>query len=52
VDEKRIPDPDDVKPEGYDDIPSEIPDPDASKPDDWDDEGAYLVHSSFFLAIL
>jgi calreticulin len=33
-----IPDPEDVKPEGYDDIPAEIPDPDASKPDDWDDE--------------
>merc|ERR1712065_102786 len=33
-----IPDPDDKKPEGYDDIPAEIPDPDAKKPDDWDDE--------------
>merc|ERR1712238_137966 len=31
-------DPEDVKPEGYDDMPAEIPDPDASKPDDWDDE--------------
>lgn len=38
VDAKKIPDPEDVKPDGYDDIPSEIPDPEASKPDDWDDE--------------
>ena len=38
VDEKKIPDPEEVKPEGYDDIPKEIPDPDAEKPDDWDDE--------------
>jgi len=38
VDEKKIPDPEDKKPEGYDDIPAEIPDPDAKKPDDWDDE--------------
>jgi len=29
-------DPDDVKPEGYDDIPKQIVDPEASKPDDWD----------------
>merc|ERR1712060_847410 len=33
-----IDDPEDKKPEGYDDIPSQIPDPDATKPDDWDDE--------------
>ncbi|WP_348240930.1 hypothetical protein, partial [Salmonella enterica] len=33
-----IPDPEDKKPEGYDDIPKEIPDPDAKKPEDWDDE--------------
>lgn len=33
-----IPDPTDIKPEGYDDIPEEIADPEASKPDDWDDE--------------
>merc|ERR1712113_1341115 len=33
-----MPDPNDVKPEGNDDIPEEIPDPDAVKPDDWDDE--------------
>jgi calreticulin len=38
VDEKKIADPDDKKPDGYDDIPAEIPDPDAKKPDDWDDE--------------
>jgi len=38
VDQKKIPDPEDKKPEGYDDIPAEIPDPDATKPDDWDDE--------------
>lgn len=38
VDKAKIPDPEDVKPEGYDDIPEEIPDPDAEKPDDWDDE--------------
>jgi len=33
-----IPDEEDVKPEGYDDIPEEISDPEASKPEDWDDE--------------
>merc|ERR1712137_1020024 len=33
-----IDDPEDKKPEGYDDIPSQIPDPDATKPEDWDDE--------------
>jgi len=38
VDKKKIPDPEDVKPEGYDDVPAEIPDPEAEKPDDWDDE--------------
>ena len=38
VNEKKIPDPEEVKPEGYDNIPKEIPDPDAEKPDDWDDE--------------
>jgi len=38
VDAKKIPDPSDVKPAGYDDIPSEIPDPEASEPDDWDSE--------------
>jgi len=38
VDAKKIPNPNDVKPEGYDDIPAEIPDPEATKPDDWDDE--------------
>ena len=38
VDDKKIADPEDVKPAGYDDIPAEIPDPEATKPDDWDDE--------------
>merc|ERR1712087_605623 len=38
VDEAKIADPEDIKPEGYDDIPEEIADPDATKPDDWDDE--------------
>lgn len=38
VDVKKIPDPHDVKPEGYDDIPAHIPDPEAEKPEDWDDE--------------
>jgi len=38
VDAKKIADPNDKKPEGYDDIPKEIPDPSASKPEDWDTE--------------
>ncbi|GMH70557.1 hypothetical protein TL16_g05438 [Triparma laevis f. inornata] len=38
VDERRIPNPEDKKPEGYDDISPEIPDPEAKKPDDWDEE--------------
>jgi calreticulin len=38
VDQTHIDDPEDVKPEGYDDIPAEIDDPEATKPDDWDDE--------------
>jgi len=38
VDEAEMPDPEEVKPEGYDDIPSMIPDPEAKKPEDWDDE--------------
>jgi len=38
VDERMIDDPNDKKPEGYDDIPAEIVDPAAKKPDDWDDE--------------
>ncbi|KAG6536130.1 hypothetical protein ZIOFF_001174 [Zingiber officinale] len=37
-DKEYIPDPEDKKPEGYDDIPKEIPDTDAKKPEDWDDE--------------
>merc|ERR1712029_263664 len=31
-------DPDDKKPDDWDDQPEEIADPDAKKPDDWDDE--------------
>jgi len=38
VDEAEIDDPEDLKPEGYDDIPHEIMDPVATKPEDWDDE--------------
>jgi calreticulin len=38
VDEARIEDPEDEKPEGYDDIPQEIVDPDAEMPEDWDEE--------------
>jgi len=38
VEESRIPDPAEIKPAGYDDIPEQIPDPDAAKPEDWDDE--------------
>jgi len=38
VDERMIDDPNDKKPEGYDDMPAEIIDPAAKKPDDWDDE--------------
>jgi len=38
VDEKKIADPEDKKPSGYDDIPETIPDPDATKPEDWDNE--------------
>jgi len=37
-DRKELPDPEDKKPEGYDDIAREIADPDAKKPDDWDDD--------------
>merc|ERR1719197_1206080 len=33
-----IDDPEDKKPDGYDEIPKEIPDPDAKQPDDWDEE--------------
>ncbi|CAB4293947.1 unnamed protein product [Prunus armeniaca] len=37
-DREYIIDPNDVKPEGYDSIPSQIPDPKAKEPEDWDDE--------------
>jgi len=38
VDAAQIPDPEDVKPAGYDDVPAKIPDANAKKPEDWDDE--------------
>jgi calreticulin len=38
VDDARIVDPEDKKPEGYDDISAEIPDPEATMPEDWDNE--------------
>lgn len=38
VDETHIDDPEDIKPEGYDEIPTEIEDPEAEKPEDWDTE--------------
>lgn len=38
VDERTIVDPEDKKPEGYDDIAESIADPEATKPEDWDDE--------------
>merc|ERR1712048_438357 len=36
--DEMMDDPEDVKPEGYDDIPETIVDADATKPDDWDDD--------------
>ena len=38
VDDAQMDDPNDQKPDGYNNIPEDIPDPDAAKPDDWDDE--------------
>jgi len=38
VDQSHINDPEDIKPEGYDEITPEIEDPEAAKPSDWDDE--------------
>jgi len=38
VDEAKIPDAADVKPDGWDDTPAKIPDPDAKQPEDWDEE--------------
>jgi len=38
VNDAKMDDPEDVKPEGYDDIPKQIVDPEAEKPEDWDDE--------------
>jgi len=37
-DEPKIDDPEDKKPEGYDDIAKQIADPEAEKPEDWDVE--------------
>jgi calreticulin len=36
VDTPKMADPNDIKPEGYDDIPKQIVDPEATKPEDWD----------------
>jgi calreticulin len=38
VEDTMMDDPEDVKPEGWDDIPEKIVDPEAEKPEDWDDE--------------
>jgi len=38
VDDAEIADPEDKKPEGYDDIPRTIPDPSKKQPEDWDEE--------------
>jgi len=38
VDDAKMDDPEDKKPEGYDDIAKQIADPEAEKPEDWDDE--------------
>jgi len=38
VDNAEMPDPSEVKPAGYDDVPAKIPDSNAKKPEDWDDE--------------
>jgi calreticulin len=43
IDDEYMVDPQDTKPEGWDDIPSEIPDPDAAIPEDWniEDDGEW-----------
>jgi len=38
VEDSKMDDPNDKKPDGYDDIPAKIVDPKATKPDDWDEE--------------
>merc|ERR1712072_411820 len=38
VDEPKMVDPEEKKPEGYDDIPKQIRDPDAKQPEEWDEE--------------
>lgn len=45
---EEIDDPEDKKPEGYDDIPKQIVDPDATKPDDWDDDSDGAALPSHF----
>ena len=42
--DSRIPDPDAVKPEDWDeDAPQKIPDPDAEKPEGWLDDGPEYI---------
>merc|ERR1712087_205065 len=38
VDNEEMDDPEDTKPDDWDDEPASIADPEATKPDDWDDE--------------
>jgi len=38
VDNAKMVDPEDTKPEGWDNIPAQIADPEAKKPEDWDDD--------------
>lgn len=38
VEEAQIPDPQDVKPDGWDDVPEMISDESAEQPEDWDEE--------------
>ena len=38
MDEAKIPDPEDAKPESWDDISEYIHDPEATKPEDWNEE--------------
>jgi len=38
VDSPKMVDPEDKKPEGWDNIPAQIADPEAKKPEDWDDD--------------
>ncbi|KAF6163036.1 hypothetical protein GIB67_013099 [Kingdonia uniflora] len=45
IPEKTIPDPDDKKPEDWDER-AKIPDPEASKPDDWDEDAPMEVEDA------